>query len=142
MSERVTWGNLSARERDALVAERVMGWVKDGGRRGFWFDPADPKLFYASGYTHDGSDYDFPDFCPTTDIAAAWEVVEKLVELGMYPDLISTGDPVAWRCVVDKYIEDVDTDEALEWPRSAVAATAPEAICIAALRAVGVEVDQ
>lgn len=107
----------AGRPLDALVAERVMGLMAhritvnealhlmtNGPRPG---EPV-PVRFYS------------------TDIAAAWEVVEKLhlCELGM---LVDGEGSASWRCVFGG-------------PAFAEAHTAPLAICLAALKAVGVEV--
>ena len=63
----------AGREMDVLMAERVMGWtVKDdcyysNGEITPWMTPE-----------HWG---DYQGFRPSTDIAAAWEVMEKLCDL-------------------------------------------------------------
>lgn len=59
------------RELDGLVASTVMGWhIVEGHMTGrlFWHD--------ANNHSH-GVIYDFN---PSTDISAAWEVVEKMRE--------------------------------------------------------------
>lgn len=77
----------------------------------------------------------------STSIAAAWQVVERLLARRMYPDLISTQSQ--WKCIVDKYIElDEIDDNDINWPIEAEADTAPLAICLAALRVVGVEIPE
>lgn len=148
MSERVKWADLTPRERDALVAEKVMGLVPctewqllhHGGLSG----PAYGLM--AGSCTLHGGHPDQPSRCMpealyprpyTTDIATAWEVVEKLdcnFDLHHYPrdtdqeTFEVDGPPKTWCAVsVIRYAE-------------AWGDTAPEAICIAALRAVGVEV--
>lgn len=73
----------------------------------------------------------------STSISSAWEVVEKLAERWLHVDVCSTPDehPTKFICVVrqpDKLLF-------LEW--RADEDSAPLAICLAALRAVGVEVD-
>jgi hypothetical protein len=103
-----------SRELDALIAEKVMGLAVFNG-----------MIFrYIQDYKE--GDVATAESCPipkySTDIAAAWEVVDKL-----------GGDFVlhrktAWECVFflgrDKYFQD----------RSE---TAPHAICLAALKTVG-----
>jgi len=70
---------------DRLVAERVMGWrlrkrmpdveayewvSRDGRATGyFWYPP-------------DSENYSPDEFCPSTDIAAAWQVLEALRRSG------------------------------------------------------------
>lgn len=124
------------RERDAVVAENVMKWpfnlcrpfngtgrreVRDGTLSEFCVKCGDPY-----GY-HGG----WPSY--TTDIAAAWAVVEKMREEFLYPDIISK--TTEWLCVVDKYEEE---DEPIRWPVRAASPSAPLAICLAALKAKGV----
>jgi len=118
------------RELDALVAEKVMGW-KDCKVH------PDPK-FAAAGLC--GLK---PNRLPnpiewgiapvphhSTDIKAAWEVVEKLKgkELS-HLTLTYWPVPDEWSC------EDAQNEDN---PKiGAVAKTAPHAICLAALKAVG-----
>lgn len=59
-------------ELDAIIAEKVMGWKRvPGTESGAWMDPC----------TNDGR---MGSWSPSTDIAAAWEVVEKL-KLSLIP---------------------------------------------------------
>lgn len=99
-------------QMDALVAEKVMGWSIRGelwkDKRGTirrsksTFEQYEPSIRWS----------------PSTDIAAAWEVVEKM-PMGMWPSVDG------W--VVE--IPDGSGDE-VEAP------TAPLAICRAALKAI------
>ena len=96
-------------EFDALVVEKVMGWNQQSLKR-----PA-------------------PEF--STDIAAAWEVVEKLSKqwwvqidqrgVGWFCDLTKRG--------VDEHLPNADRPVVY-------AETAPHAICLAALKVAGVDV--
>lgn len=54
---------------DALVAERVMGWCLDGD---YWTTSARVSIRKLTGH-------DRHSWCPSTDIAAAWEVVETIM---------------------------------------------------------------
>lgn len=92
------WGEMSPRERDVLVAEKVMGWT-----------------------------YLVPRY--TTDISVAWEVVEKW---RLY-EVHKVGD---WYTVWFYGIHPNTSDYA-----EASAPTASEAICKAALKAVGVDIE-
>ncbi len=107
---------------DALVAEKVMGWRRKPGRN-VWID--DNVL---TGWLIEPDDVnDAPCWAPSTDIAAAWEVVEKV----MYPHgwyLAPVPDSEGWWGVF------TPPDEHRE---VALGATAPLAICRAALKAVG-----
>ena len=84
-----------------------------------------------------------PDYA--NDIAAAWQVVEKLITLPYWDGLslehvthdwrLDNGD--GWICAQsDSYQRDQGSGEIV-----AVATTLPRAICLAALEAIGVEVE-
>jgi hypothetical protein len=128
----------AGRELDALVAEKVMGVVwRKVGVNGVVKATLDPLGYYSQ---HEECRPDFPrwsDYCRdvpaySTDIAAAWQVVEHMAtnhyrwwEMARRPfkdglgALVNfTGDP----------------------KDSCVAPTVPLAICLAALKAVGAEV--
>lgn len=96
-------------ELNALVAKRVMDAYNVREFSGEWTQ-VDPGL------------YQLPDYA--NDIAAAWQVVEKLP---YYVEISKTSD--------GRYFCKVNPMEA-----TAQADTAPRAICLAALDAVGVRV--
>jgi len=157
MSDAVQWNELLPRERDALVAEKVMEyetvdgltlyrWVRDhptpnfSGRTGkhAMVDPDEwYRLFSAPIGLTAAKWTDLPKY--TTDIAAAWEVVEKMpksavVELRNMHEGVRTWHAEVWllpspfaSAYGDGFVGNADT--------------APEAICIAALRACGVEME-
>jgi hypothetical protein len=82
------------RELDALVAEKVMGWVltRRGGE-GKYRD-----TMYWNGAQDKGSQVDW-HWHPSTDIAAAMQVVEKMFSDGWAVELtrnIDNGKPEAW----------------------------------------------
>lgn len=142
------------RELDALVAEKVMGWrAHSPGYPSLVDINGVPTGWLASGQ---GSQGDDPDFRPSTDIAAAWEVVEKISQL-FKDKMIKWSDSLLMEELcngiriqkVDDYwkaglTSGEDSLHGEEHPfmanRSAVGETAPHAICLAALKAVGVEV--
>jgi hypothetical protein len=95
------WNELSPRERDELIATKVMGWE----------NPWQP-------------------FQPSTDIADAWQVVEKFE-----PHQI-TKSKTGFSHSDNKYRAIVGKNQNV-----AYANTAPEAICKAALLAAGVEIE-
>jgi hypothetical protein len=114
-------------ELDALVAERVMGWTIYSNDRK-----------YQQGWSEhsEGTPMDIPSY--STDIAAAWEVVERVNFLDKYSrdfllqrECIDV-DPYRWVWFAwfrkDGVDENVDTSARCE--------TAPHAICLAALKAV------
>lgn len=80
------------------------------------------------------------NLCPpySTAIAAAWLVVEKLIKDGFYPDLISGENPGGfyWNCELHTANDEEHPDN----PYQVCGDTAPHAICLAALKAVGVEI--
>ena len=110
-------------EMDALVAEQVMGW--------HWGEAEDG----VATWTHTDSGIAWavaePTFSPSTNIADAWQVVEKLIGLGYWISLSHNGNQHAacWDFRL--------CDRATESKREiAIEATAPLAICRAALKAV------
>ena len=64
---------LEGRELDALVAERVMGWVVETHGMG-----PEPPYYYRQKTNRHGIHLTIP--CFSTDISAAWTVVEWLSE--------------------------------------------------------------
>lgn len=134
----------AGREMDALVAEKVMGWKHVGNWEGDdRYHPVD--AIWADG---DGNTLP-PDPWPhySTNIAAAWKVVEKMISVGT---LKGTGDVVLyyvnndgcyyddvggahWYCAVCVYEDGPEYDFDDDGVR---ADTAALAICRAALKAV------
>lgn len=101
----------AGRELDALVAEKVMGRILI----------PDEVLKHTSATNFE----DIPAY--STDISAAWQVVEKMLELGAYVDI-----------GIDKYGAQVQLDNydgKWESGESIRADNAPLAICRAALKA-------
>lgn len=113
-------------EMDRLVAVKVMGWQKpiaDAAHRGNRIGP-----WYAGGGTWHCDPF-------STDIAHAWEVVEKLTvwehyRSGLDIELWTEGG--FWKC----YFRRRDKDDKKQ-STSVLEDTAPLAICKAALKAVG-----
>ena len=135
------------REIDALVERHIFGrdvifvegqdrWLEDEHGT-FILQPGD------SYYQENG--YDVPVAGYSSQIRPAWQVVEKLAERGMYFQ-IST-EPPGFDVTFEAIIRDGNTGT---WDRNgsydgyvaeAQAKTAPLAICLAALKACGVEVE-
>ena len=124
----------AGRELDALVAEKVMGWSSQAD--GLYWDAGNhrTRLVLGSIIAKKRDEMGLENahgfvFAPSTNIADAWEVVEMLVSTpGPNGDHHSvrvdySGDAV------------VVIDENEDWQVSAIASTAPHAICLAALRA-------
>ena len=113
-------------ELDALIAEKVMGFAVK-----LW--PHTDRLFVAE--RGNGTQILLPAY--STDIAAAWEVVEKLGErfhARLLTPFIRSGDNHYWCGFTPLGMTGFNGRPDYE----AVAETAPLAICRAALKAVGV----
>jgi hypothetical protein len=117
------WIDMTPRERGALIADKVMGWK--------WLEDIDDEY---SVFATDDNPYNNRvvghNFCPDESILYAWEVLEHMREQGCW---------VAVSDARNKY------KAVFMWSEpklgEAFAKTAPEAICLAALRAVGVDVE-
>lgn len=107
----------AGRMLDALVAEKVMGW--ENNKEGPTYRGSRENQIYAMN--------DFPIIdcpCYSTDISAAFEVVNNFRRFRL---LLEPGG--RYSCMFsDEYIACGDT--------------APEAICVAALKAVGFDEEQ
>ena len=104
-------------ELDAMIVEKVMGWkiCFTDPTYGFWI----------------GEHYrTFHDFKPSTSIAHAWEVVEKMGMVTIEDGGESVGKPEWSVGFVDTYGDWIHGE----------GSTAPHAICLAALKAMGEEI--
>jgi len=128
------------RELDALVAEKAMGWKLQCYESGVYatepgqYDDASKN----DGWLWEGDEVsrEAYEFNPSTDISAAWEVVEKLNFLSF---TVSRENCCGVRCDVVCY-NDVDMKDKVIVAGEAL--TAPHAICLAALKAVGVKIEK
>ncbi|UAT29532.1 hypothetical protein K7T73_13075 [Bacillus badius] len=123
---------MNNREIDRLVAEKVMGWepnLDDDGTV-LSYDTEHGNLFF-----YDDNEN---DWCPSADIQDAWKVVESLRERKIFTiyDAWDEKDEKIF-CANFQYN---DTYHVVDY--SAYADTAPMAICLAALKAVGVELPE
>lgn len=113
----------AGRELDALVAKKVMGFCRYRLQQGS-FDRDD-----LWGECENANHW-FGLPCYSKDIAAAWQVVEKVLNNRLFDFDLSTSDgSESWRAFFRMHA-----------PVVAFADTAPLAICLAALKAKGVEV--
>lgn len=125
------------RELDALIAQHVMGWIGVNAENGTGYPPTANLNPYQEGldfqaYERARNSYDFiPEY--STDISAAWEVVEKLKVLTEHNGkLFSSRDPwLSFARILSSY--DSSFGETL-WHMN------PKEICLAALKAVGEKV--
>jgi hypothetical protein len=112
----------ASRELDALVAEKVMGWKAERRPTGNLMAilPDDSRVCVE----HVQGCLPARRWNPSEDIAVAWEVVEKMRERGLLLKL-HQGNPHGWTA---QFAEVWHVD-----------LTAPLAICLAALKAIGVK---
>ena len=107
-------------ELDALVAKGVMGW-------NWQIDSPTAHLRYCTVPTKK-----MPDtrrlFSPSTDIAAAWEVVEHWTNDGGWFVMTFRHFDNDWYCSLGKHDNDVIAD------------TMPLAVCLSALKAAGEDI--
>lgn len=119
------------RELDALVAEKIMGWTD--------FSPIDPAVDYSIGangfrrnYATDpnGGKTWFPLY--STDISAAWEVVEEMRKREDDPFCIDIET-----CLINYTVKVADSNGYTDiW---IIRESAPHAVCLAALLALSEE---
>lgn len=154
------WADLSPKQRNALVAKKVMGW-NPAAPCGGHFEPLDPspdglycrKCGAEIGW---GDEQEHDEGRPepySEDIGVAWKIVEKMLarqEEEHYSNgfewqgpqfkpshhyLTNEGYPLGTTCWYVYLCVDHRC-------RFVCAATPQEAVCLAALKAVGVEVSQ
>ena len=126
------------RELDRLVAERVMGWrLWESSRPIHWAEERD-GCYIHTGWNVNGLAHSRPVWSPSTDITAAWAVVEHLLRRGLFLDIYSPRQNGA-----PDWLEDLDRWVVVicDWKHEAglaraEAETLPLAICLAALEAV------
>lgn len=128
------------RQVDVLVAEKIMGWflnISTGER--VWTDGTGQYVAHVDPNAPTGF-----KFTPSTDIQDAWKVIEKLQEnqLGV---AITSGieEPSkSWKYVVeihDYKIEAIYVEETENVVGFCLHESAPMAICLAALKSIGVD---
>lgn len=157
---------MNDRELDALVAEKVMGWMwvtADGIT--VLAPPSHMIAYRENARLGKGGHIDLDARllrCPplphySTDIAAAWEVIEKLYNRGIsieISDMRHSPEEPGWWIELVRF-EPLKESDAPKWviddlggrpvafhlwEHDCGAPTAPLAICLAALKAVGVQV--
>lgn len=134
------------RELDVEIGVNVFGWVwrryDPSQGKGCWLEgPQGSATEGRSGCQHwDGRKPTYNDCLPhySTDIAAAWEVVEKVC--GDQYDYVFRLERLTGRRAPGRYWAHFNHQSGRN--SGAYAEEAPEAICKAALKALGVEVPQ
>ena len=119
----------AGREMDVLIAENIMGWAVHQRNTAWWVKVADENEVTTEvmGFTY-GKDR----FAPSTNIADAWEVVEKM---GNCLFACGRSDAGAW----EAYFFFVNSG--VGKLSEAHGDTAPLAICRCALMAMGVKIN-
>jgi hypothetical protein len=124
------------RELDALIAEKVMGL------RVTWEDSQEEDGKDDPYILDDNGNYKWSSYVPyySTSIQDAWLVVGKMRELGFYYSVGSIiGSPATGVGITELHAAGFGIKHA---PFETVQAdTAPHAICLAALKAVGFEME-
>lgn len=139
---------MTDRELNALVAERVMGLRnvrvytghEDLSREHICGEGIGAGFIYDRHYSDYGYEVcNVPDYC--NDIAAAWRVALKIASMSGYGVTIHVGDEV-W---IEKTVETDDgSNHLITWQDVARVGTSEgdaRAICLAALKAVGVDAE-
>lgn len=128
MTGDATAGVAAGRELNRRVAVEVMGWFDIPGNTMWHLTPDGSWSDKTYNGFHFGPD---KDWSPSTDIAAAWLVVERL---GMvHIELIHWADSDSWQCNIGGTLD----RKPYQMPQSDWQDTANLAICIAALAAAG-----
>lgn len=117
----------AGRDLDALIAEKIMGFIPLG--HGNYKTPEGKLLHMWGGWGMGGPIDPAETWVPeySTDISAAWEVLEK-AKLLTYPNLLFLYNDGENYCIG----ETNGVNDCI--PPLAKAATAPRAICLAALK--------
>lgn len=124
----------AGREMDVLIAEKVMGWAIHSRNTAWWVKVTDENEVTTEvmGFTY-GKDR----FAPSTNIAAAWEVLRKLQQDFFINIVCGRNDGrkngrIRFKCDIGYY----DNSGEVEW--YAEANTFPLALGRAALKSMGV----
>lgn len=126
---------MNNKEIDRLIAENVMGWVQGTCNGDPMLIPPEylKTIDELKFVLQPSEDYYLTSFHPTTDIRDAWEVVEK-----MKPNIFN----LKWSEYRDRSEEWECSFTTHHSTISVYSNTSPRAICLAALKAVSVEVSE
>lgn len=130
------------RRIDALVAEKVFQQAKPFYVHSFHINPKQHGVWICA------PDYEHGDQCEwyplrfSTDLAAAFLAVEKMHEMGAHVEISNAfGEPSErWGCFIAHEMDNMAGQ--CDWGGQAYAETAPLAISLAALKAVGVDTSE
>ncbi len=112
---------------DKLIAEKVMGWTEIKTE----VIPETGWDLYGVNSKGEG-DFLIPDY--STDISAAWEVVEKLISIGYMVDIQT--HTRFHQVQLEKLVGETDSGGIWQGGESIEGQSAPHAICLAALKAI------
>lgn len=130
----------AGRELDALIADKVMGWSRDDQYGAAFVDDCGNRLWLEPSRGFEAQ-YDPHPVMPhfSTDIAAAWTVLERMIGHYQFSGTVAQSDqfddgpvedrplyPCQWTCIVGFHHRPISTGHA---------DTAPLAICCAAFNA-------
>lgn len=119
---------------DRLVATRVMNWQTHARNTAWWVDADVETGFVPSGGVR-GLTCGMDRWSPSTSIKTAWEVESKMRERKRFITLERDPASELFECVFVDYCRGYGD---YKLPPRAYHKSAPMAICLAALRAVGV----
>lgn len=111
---------------DYLLAERAMGWTEDP--EGCWLDKN--NKYADTGWGTKDNTYHLPFWQPSTNVATAWIVIQKLKDWEFVLQWNTQGKAAG------KWVAYFSKDLFMDDQEGIFAKTAPLAICRAALKAV------
>lgn len=126
MTPEIKWSELSERERDALVAEKVMGWKCDKPKSRH----EEPRWRYGSITVG----WFVRDFKPSTDESTAMLVLREFSEWA-----ISSAQVAQKKGRKREYVVEIKSTLG---NKMAIHESLPEAICLAALRSTGLNISE
>jgi len=133
VTEPIKWSALTPEQRDALVAEKVMGWKPGQICTGLFSDNYHCDRCGATSLSHE--DHPAVPLPYTTSMDAAWAVWGKMKEDAKWHRFCFELDEVLTQ---HKYRREDRTY--ITWFEQFLSALNGDAICLAALRAAGVEI--
>lgn len=121
-----TWIEMTDRERDTLIAEKVIGAEREEANYTIGYSSYTSVFWHIRGWRFDEAA--LPHY--STEIGAAWRVVEELQRRGITVEIYNGS---RGGCTV----KILDFEKGRKWESTSVDG-APEAICLVALKACGV----
>lgn len=135
----------AGRELDRLVAEKVMKQPKPPYVHTCHIQPIRDGIWVCHPYYERGDECAWEPIPFSTDIAAAWQVVERLCNWDVDDNMLilkGQGPDIEREPPNGKAQSWWDAEINGTWGKAlAEAPTAPHAICLAALKAIGVDIE-